>query len=87
MKYESPKSYNSKVMSKVKVFLMKVKGHRQDHEVKNFRSRKSFVTRNTHVKYESPTSYRSKVMSKVKVFKMYIKGNNQGQEVKIFGTD
>ena len=36
VKYERFTSYSSKVMSKVKVFKMQVKGHSQGHEVKYF---------------------------------------------------
>ena len=36
MKYENPTSYGSKVMTKVKVFNMKVIGYGQGHEGKNF---------------------------------------------------
>ena len=36
MKYESPASYGSKVMTEVKFFNMYVKGHDRGHEVKYF---------------------------------------------------
>ena len=36
VKYDSPTSYESKVMVKVKVFRYKVKGYGQGHQVKKF---------------------------------------------------
>ena len=62
MKYESPISFSSKVIAKVKFFQKKIKSQGQGHEVKNF----GIDTRNTHVKYESYISIGSKVMPKVK---------------------
>jgi hypothetical protein len=67
VKYESPSTYQSKVLTKVKVSKrrskVKVKGSRSWYQMKGL------VRRNTHVKYESPNTYQSKVMTKVKVLK------------------
>jgi hypothetical protein len=53
MKYESPITYHSKDMAKVKVL----------------KSESKFkVRRNTHMKYECPITYHSKDMVNVKVF-------------------
>ena len=66
VKYESPICYGSKVMIKVKVFKMKVKGHSEGHTF--WYQWNGLVTRNTNVKYESTICYGSEVMIKVKVF-------------------
>jgi hypothetical protein len=60
VKYESPSTYQSKLMSKVKV-LEKVKLQGQRYEMKGV------AIRNTHVKHESSSIYQSQVISKVKV--------------------
>ena len=69
MKYESPISHGSEIMTKVKVFL-KVGQTSRSRSLgqKLWSDVKGLVTRNTHVKYESPISYGSLVMTKVKVF-------------------
>jgi hypothetical protein len=69
VKYESPSTYQSKVMTKVKVLEKKVKGQR----VKVIVSMKGLAQRNTHVKYESPTTYQSNVMTKVLVLEKKVK--------------
>ena len=82
VKIESPTSYVSKVMIKIKVFKMKVKGHSQGKKCSYLR--KVFFTRNTNMKYESPTSYSSKVKIKVNLFKIYVgqwlRSRLQGQQ-------
>jgi hypothetical protein len=66
VKYESPTTYQSKVMTKVKVLerrsISKVRGPRSWYQMKGL------VRRNPHVKYDSPTTYQSKVIIKVQVF-------------------
>jgi hypothetical protein len=59
LKYESPTAYQSKVMTKVKVFKRrsnsKVNGQRGS---RSWYQMKVLARRNTHVKYESPGSRR-----------------------------
>ena len=86
VKYETPCTYQSKGMTKVKVFEIrsnsKFKGSRSLYHMKGL------TIRNTHVKYESPSTYQSKVMSKVKVFRKQVKhkGTCKGHKVKPVGT-
>ena len=69
VKYESPISHGSEVMTKVKVFLKVSQMSRSRSQGHFFLYRvKGLVTRNIHVKYESPISHGSEVMTKVKVF-------------------
>ena len=72
VKYESPSTYYSKVMAKVKVWNFCVKvGQTPRSRSKGqiwWYPKKGLVTRNTHVKYESHSSTKSKVMGKVNVF-------------------
>jgi hypothetical protein len=64
VKYESPSTYQSNVMTKVLKFLKR----RSNSKVKRSRYQiKVLVRRNTNVKYESSTTYQSKVMTKIKV--------------------
>jgi hypothetical protein len=80
LKYESPGTYQSKIMRKVsfskegKTPRSKIRGSRSWYYMKGL------AIRNKHVKYESPITYQSKVMSKVKVFE---KVTLQGQRVKV----
>jgi hypothetical protein len=71
VKYESPTTYQSKIMTKVKVFVKKVKlkirGSRSWYQMKGF------ARRNAHVKYESIITYQSNIMTKVKVFEKKVK--------------
>ena len=55
VKYDSPMSNGKKVMCKVEVFQMYVKGHGQGHVIK-ITNRKGLFIRNTLAKYESPIS-------------------------------
>ena len=69
-KYESPISYNKKVMANVKVFFFKV-GQRSwsRSQVQNIWYRwKGLVIRITHAKYERLIFKGKKVMANVKVF-------------------
>jgi hypothetical protein len=75
VKYEIPTTYQSKVMTKVKLF-EKVKTPRS----RSWYRKKGLAIRNTYVKYESPTTYQSKIMTKVKVLE---KVKLQGQRFKI----
>jgi acyl-CoA thioesterase FadM len=77
VKYESPTTYQSNVMTKVKILEKKAKlqGQRSEGQMKGL------PRRNTHVKYERPTAYQSKVMTKVKVLEK--KAKLQGQKVKV----
>jgi hypothetical protein len=68
--YESPITYQSKLMTKVKD-LEKVRVSRSWYQMKGL------TRRNTQMKYESPSTYESKVMTKVKVLK---KVKLQGQK-------
>jgi hypothetical protein len=61
VKYESPSTYQSKVMSKVRV-LEKVKDQRVNVMVSNERS---FQKEYTCEIYESPSTYQCKVLTKV----------------------
>jgi hypothetical protein len=53
--YESPITYQSKVMTKIKVLEKKAK--LKDQRVKVMISNESLARRNTHVKYKSPITY------------------------------
>ena len=71
MKYESPVSHGSEIMTKVKVFLKVGQTSRSmslSQKLPVWYDVKGLVTRNGHVKYESPIFYGSLVMTKVKVF-------------------
>jgi hypothetical protein len=75
MKYENPSTYmyQSKFMSKVKVFEVAFKGQRVKVMVRNERS--------SHKKYTSHCTYQSKVMSEVKVFeKIKLQGQRHGMK-------
>ena len=88
MKYESPISFGTKVIAKVK-FFSKVgqKSRSRSRSQKFWYRQKGLVTTNTHVKYESPISFGSKVMAKVKFYQRLVKSQGQGHEVKNFGID
>ena len=87
VKYESPTTYGSRDIAKVKVFEKQVKFQGQGHKVKS----QGLITRNLHVKYENPITYCSKdkaqvkVLStdndKVKVFEKQVKVQSQGHKV------
>jgi DNA-binding transcriptional regulator of glucitol operon len=68
VKYENHTTYQSKVISNVKVFEKKVKFQGQQSISRSWYQMKDLASRNTHVKYESLTTYQLKVMTKVKVF-------------------
>jgi hypothetical protein len=68
VKYESPSTYHSKVMTKVKVFEKKVKLHGQRSQGQGRGIKRKVLPEGIHVKYENPSTYQSKVMAKVKVF-------------------
>ena len=69
MKYESPITYRSKVMAKVKVFSQVRKSTRSRSKVQGcWYPMKGLVPKNKYWKYESPSTYHSKVMGKVKVW-------------------
>jgi hypothetical protein len=63
VKYERPNTYQSKIMTKVRVFKI---GQTQRSKVRMSRSwyeMKGLIRRNTHVKYEGPITYQSKVVN------------------------
>ena len=64
-KYEHSISYQSKIMARVKVLNMQIKGHGQGHQVKTSHCWKDLITRNVQKK----TLNGSKVMAKVKDFR------------------
>jgi hypothetical protein len=69
VKYESCTTYQSKVMTKVKVFEKKVKLLRSKiRGSKSWYQIKGLTRRNTHVIYKIPTTNQPKVMTKVNVF-------------------
>jgi hypothetical protein len=79
VKYESPTTYQSKVMTKVKdLEKVKLRGQRVS---KSCYQMKGLTKRNTHVKYDSPITYKSNVITKVNVLEKKVK--LQGQWVKV----
>ena len=69
MKYESPTSYGSKDIAKVKVFCkIGQRSWSRSLGQKSWYYCKGSITRNKQVNYECPTSYGSKDMAKVKFF-------------------
>jgi hypothetical protein len=81
VKYESPSTYQSKVMTKVIVWKRrsnyKVKDQRVKVMVSNERSCLKEYT------CESPSTYESKLMTKVKVLEKKVKLQGQKLEVKV----
>jgi hypothetical protein len=69
LKYQSPSSYQSKAITKVKVFEKKGQTPRSKIKcLKSWHQMKGLARRNTLVKYESTSTYQSNVMTKFKVF-------------------
>ena len=64
VKYESPTTYGSRDIAKVKVFEKTSRSQGQ----KSKSQMKGLITRNLHVKYESPITYGSRDIANVKVF-------------------
>jgi hypothetical protein len=60
VKYDNPTTYQSKVMTKIKVYEQKVKLLSSNVRGSRSRYEKGLARRNTHVKYENPTTYQSK---------------------------
>jgi hypothetical protein len=80
VKYESHSTYQSKVMTMLKVF-KKVKLPRSNFRgSRSWHQMKGLAKRNTHVKYEHSTTYQSNVMTNVKVFEKKAKLHSQRSE-------
>lgn len=69
MKYQSPITYHSNVMSNIKDFEKKVKIEGQGQEVKEKVLKTGLVIRKTHVNYESLITFHSEVMANGKGLK------------------
>jgi hypothetical protein len=83
VKYESPTTYQSKFMTKVKVFEKNFEGQTLTSKVRGLRSwyqMKGLARRNTNVKYDRSTAYKSKVITKVKVLEKKAKVLSQRSE-------
>ena len=70
MKYETPCTYQSNGMTKVKVFESRSNSKFKGQRVKIMVSKERPHNTKTHVKYETPCTYQSKGMTKVKVLKV-----------------
>jgi hypothetical protein len=79
VKYQSPGTYYSKVIAKVKSFQYVGQTPRSRiHGQKYWYPWKGLVTNNTHVKCQSHSTYQSKDIAKVKVFNKKVKHQGQG---------
>jgi hypothetical protein len=69
VKYESPTTNQSNVMTKVEVFekYVKLQGQRTEGQGHDRYQMKGSTIGNTHFRYGSPTTYQSRVVTKVKV--------------------
>ena len=83
VKYQRPSSDQSKVMTKVKVFVEKRTDGRTDGKGQiSWCHLKGLITRDTHVKYQRPSTDSIETIAKVKVFGKGSLCQGQGHKVK-----